>query len=59
MQFSKNVKYIGSKAFSGINLKEVIIEKDYGAPNVVPSGFDSNWIERHNNQSIKITFVNV
>ena len=59
IRIPKNVRYIGSKAFSGINLKEVIIEKDYGAPNVIPSGFESNWIDRQNNQSIKITFVNM
>lgn len=59
IRIPKNVKYIGKKAFSGMNLKEIIIEKDYAAPSIIPKGFDAGWYESNGKNRIKITFVNV
>ena len=40
-----------------MNLKEIIIEKDYAAPSIIPKGFEAGWYESKN--SVKITFINV
>ena len=58
VRIPKSVKFVGKKAFRGASLKEIIIEKDYGAPSVVPSGFEHGWYELIKNP-VKITFVNV
>ena len=58
VRIPKNIIYVGKHAFRGVNLKEIIIEKDFGAPDVVPNGFERDWYERVNHP-VKITFVNV